>query len=70
MMLAGGLLGGLIAALALALLAEYFDHSVKSVDDVERMLQVPALASIPRLHARQVRLQPAGKITQHDYAHS
>lgn len=47
-----GLLIGGFAGLCLALACEYFDQTVKTVDDVEERLGVPALGSIPR-NARQ-----------------
>lgn len=43
-----GILIGGFAGLGLALSCEYFDHTLKTVDDVEERLGVPALGSIPR----------------------
>jgi len=43
-----GCVAGLIAGIGMASLFEYFDHSFKSVDDVERFLTLPVLGSIPR----------------------
>ena len=43
-----GCVAGLIAGIGGASLFEYFDHSFKSVDDVERFLGLPVLGSIPR----------------------
>ena len=48
-----GFLGGLFGGLCLALAIEYFDHSLKTSDQVERMLNVPVLASIPQVSGRQ-----------------
>jgi polysaccharide biosynthesis protein PslE len=48
-----GFLGGLFGGLCLALAMEYFDHSLKTSDEVERLLNVPVLASIPQLSGRQ-----------------
>jgi uncharacterized protein involved in exopolysaccharide biosynthesis len=45
-------LGGLVLALAYAFLADHFDHSIKSVDEAERYLGVPVLASVPRIRGR------------------
>jgi uncharacterized protein involved in exopolysaccharide biosynthesis len=42
-----GIFGGLFAALILAFLLEYFDHSFRTNSDVERHLHLPVLASIP-----------------------
>jgi polysaccharide chain length determinant protein (PEP-CTERM system associated) len=47
--LLGGLFGGLVLGLALAILAEFLDHSVKSVREVENALPFPVLVSIPDL---------------------
>lgn len=46
-----GLVAGLGLGLALAFAAEFLDHSVKSVEDVEELLPYPLLASIPRIGA-------------------
>jgi uncharacterized protein involved in exopolysaccharide biosynthesis len=48
-----GFLGGLFGGLCLALGFEYFDHSLKTSDEVERLLNVPVLASIPQVSGRQ-----------------
>jgi uncharacterized protein involved in exopolysaccharide biosynthesis len=49
-----GLLAGGLGALGLALVAEYLDHSFKTPEDVESQLELPILASIPRLQRRQL----------------
>jgi len=41
--------GGLVLSLVYAFLADHFDHSIKSIDNAERYLGVPVLASVPRL---------------------
>jgi len=41
------LVGGLMLGVALAFFIEYLDTSVKTLDDVERYLQIPVLAVIP-----------------------
>lgn len=46
--LAIGAILGLITGIALAFFLEFIDTSVKSLDDVERYLQVPVLAVIPK----------------------
>lgn len=43
-----GAVVGLVFGLGIAFLLEYLDTSVKSLDDVERYLQVPVLAVIPK----------------------
>jgi uncharacterized protein involved in exopolysaccharide biosynthesis len=48
-------IGGLILALIYAFSADHFDHSLKSIDDAERYLGVPVLASIPKLGRRMIR---------------
>jgi capsular exopolysaccharide synthesis family protein len=46
--LAIGAVVGLIFGLSIAFLIEYFDTSVKTLEDVEKYLQVPVLAVIPQ----------------------
>ena len=41
--------GGLVLALVYAFLSDHFDHTLKSVDDTERYLGVPVLASVSKL---------------------
>ncbi len=53
--------GGLILSLIYAFLADHFDHSIKSIDDAERYLGVPVLASVPKLGWRVVRAGAGGK---------
>jgi capsular exopolysaccharide synthesis family protein len=43
----GAFVGGLALGIALAFFIEYLDTSVKTLDDVERYLQIPVLAVIP-----------------------
>ena len=40
-----GVVVGLLLSLAYVFLADFYDHTVKSIDDVERYLGVPVLAS-------------------------
>lgn len=44
--------GGLILALVYAFLADHFDHTIKSVDDAERYLGAPVVASVPKIGRR------------------
>ena len=44
-----GFLLGLIVEGAAIFLAEMFDHSFKRVEDVQEVLQLPVLATIPRI---------------------
>src|SRR3984893_1461688 len=46
--LMGGALGGLVVGLGLAFFIEYLDTSVKTMEDVEDLLDVPVLAIIPQ----------------------
>ncbi len=46
--LALGLFLGVFGGLGIAFLAEHMDHSFQTPDDVEKMLQLPVLAVIPR----------------------
>lgn len=45
--LALGLIGGLVVAAGAAFASEYFDSSVKSTEEAEELLHLPALATIP-----------------------
>jgi uncharacterized protein involved in exopolysaccharide biosynthesis len=47
--------GGLVLALAYAFMADHFDHTIKSVDDAERYVGTPVLASMPKLGRRIIR---------------
>ena len=47
--------GGFILSLIYAFSADHFDHSLKSIDDAERYLGVPVLASVPKLGRRMIR---------------
>ncbi len=49
-----GLFMGTIGAIGLALFSEYIDHSIKTPEEAERILQLPTLASIPRVRANKV----------------
>jgi len=40
---------GLVLALVYAFLADHFDHTVKGLDDAERHLDLPVIASLPKL---------------------
>lgn len=51
-----GGVGGLFAALAVVLLCEFFDETVHSPEEAERQLEVPVLASLPRVSARDALL--------------
>ncbi|MEP7343525.1 MAG: polysaccharide biosynthesis tyrosine autokinase [Acidobacteriota bacterium] len=50
-----GLLVSLIAGIGLAFFLEYLDNTVKSVEDVERVAQLPTLAVIPSISAMSPR---------------
>lgn len=43
---------GLVFSLVYAFLADHFDHTIKSVDDAERYLGAPVVASMPKLRRR------------------
>ncbi len=49
-----GLLAGVLGGLALPLGLDQFDRSLRTADDVEKHLDLPTLATIPRLRARQL----------------
>jgi len=51
-----GLCAGLCGAVALPLLLEQWDHSPRTPEDVEKRLDLPTLATVPRLKPRHVAL--------------
>lgn len=53
-----GLLLGVFGGVGLVFVCAYLDHSIKTPEEAEERLQLPTLASIPRVHADRVR--PAG----------
>jgi len=59
-----GLLLGAFGGLGLAFISEYFDHSIKTPDDAKNKLQLPILASIPRVRSNKVWKSPV-EIRQH-----
>ena len=46
-----GFLLGIFGAIGLAFFSEYLDHSIKTPEEAEEKLQLPALAYIPHMHA-------------------
>ncbi|GAB6036601.1 hypothetical protein JCM15519_11600 [Fundidesulfovibrio butyratiphilus] len=44
-----GLVGGLFTGVAVALGVDYFDHTIKTPEDIERYLEVPAVGSISHI---------------------
>ena len=49
----------LMAGVGLAFLLDFLDDSVKSLDDIDRYIHLPALALIPAAHTDRGRLAPA-----------
>ncbi len=63
-----GFLVSLLGGIGLAFFLEYLDNTVKSVEDVVRVAQLPTLAVIPSINAENTRAAPSknkgtGKIT-------
>jgi capsular exopolysaccharide synthesis family protein len=56
-----GLLVSLIGGVGLAFFLEYLDNTVKSVDDVVRIAQLPTLAVIPSINTETTRALPSRK---------
>jgi uncharacterized protein involved in exopolysaccharide biosynthesis len=52
----GGLVAGLMAGLAFALAADFLDHSVKSLRELDTLVPAPVLVVIPRLRSARWRL--------------
>jgi len=46
------ILAGLVMAFIYAFISDHFDHTIKSVDDAERYLGTPVLASVPKLSGK------------------
>jgi len=59
--LALGLFLGIFGAIGLAFFSEYLDHSIKTPEEAEERLQLPALASIPRVRGVHNRVSPTVK---------
>jgi len=49
LLLAMGLVGGLMVAIAVAVTLDYLDHTVRRPEDIKRHVGVPVLESIPRI---------------------
>ncbi len=49
-----GILVGIFGGVLLAFFSEYLDHSIKTPEEVEERLQLPALACIPRVRASRI----------------
>ncbi len=45
-------IAGLVLAFMYAFISDHFDHTIKSVDDAERYLGTPVLASVPKMGGR------------------
>lgn len=57
-----GFFVGLFGAIGIAIVFEFIDHSIRTPDEVEEKLLMPALASIPRVRINRIR--PAEKWTE------
>jgi len=57
--LALGLFVGFFGAIGLAFFFEYIDHSIRTPEEIEEKLLLPALASIPRVRVN--RIHPTGR---------
>jgi uncharacterized protein involved in exopolysaccharide biosynthesis len=44
-----GLMSGVLCGLAVAMVQDYLDHTIKSPEDIERYLDIPSLGSIDHL---------------------
>lgn len=60
--IAAGVLGGVVLALALALIAEYFDHRVHTPDDLRARVDAPVLGSVRRARAGTLRKLATGLV--------
>jgi capsular exopolysaccharide synthesis family protein len=55
-----GCLVGMISGMGGAFIREYWDHSLKTVDEVKRYLELPTIAKVPRVKAKAVSQYTAG----------
>jgi capsular polysaccharide biosynthesis protein len=46
------IIAGLVLAFIYAFISDHFDHTIKSVDDAERYLGTPVLASVPKMSGK------------------
>jgi hypothetical protein len=58
LLLGGGIVFGLLAGLACAVIADFFDRSVKNVKQLESLLSYPVLATLPHSRARRLPRPP------------
>lgn len=50
-------ISGLVLSLVYAFLADHFDHTIKSVDEAERYLGAPVVASVPKMGRHILQMQ-------------
>ncbi|HSB10198.1 MAG TPA: polysaccharide biosynthesis tyrosine autokinase [Blastocatellia bacterium] len=60
-----GFLMSLVAGIGLVFFLEYLDNTVKTVEDVSRYTQLPALSVIPAIRGRKQRALKAGNGSKH-----
>jgi capsular polysaccharide biosynthesis protein len=46
------IVAGFVLAFIYAFISDHFDHTIKSVDDAERYLGTPVLASVPKMSGK------------------
>lgn len=51
--LLGGLVAGLLVGFGVAVGAEHLDHSIRTIEELERLLSLPVLATIPHLSEKR-----------------
>ncbi|MES1156679.1 MAG: polysaccharide biosynthesis tyrosine autokinase [Alphaproteobacteria bacterium] len=58
---------GIAVGVAVGIALEIFDQSVKNADDIEKQVGLAAIASVPNISGRMMRLLPPGARTPADY---
>ena len=64
-----GFIMGLIVSMGVAFVIEYFDTSIKGIEDIEKALKLPVLASIPSIFAKGKKREEVEKIEERLVTH-
>jgi uncharacterized protein involved in exopolysaccharide biosynthesis len=67
---AAGLLGGFVAGAGLALVLEYFDHTLKTEQDLEQQLELTPLVCVPRWTSSRLTSVARTSPERHGYANA
>jgi len=64
-----GFIMGLIVSMGVAFVIEYFDTSIKGIEDIEKVLKLPVLASIPSISAKGKKGEEAQEVEERLITH-